>query len=173
MIPAGFLSRVSLPINFEAIASQGDIFMTVNTRHFGPVEYSTQDIIHFTEGLYGFENETDYLPISLEEDNDSLLLFQCITNEEIAFIVMNPFYLMENYQPLILDSDRKLLGSPQDENISFYVICVLKERIEDSTVNLKCPIAVNAVTRVAKQVILNQPEYAFKHQIKRISTKEG
>lgn len=146
--------------------------MKVNTKYFGTVEYTKQDIIHFSEGLYGFETQTDFLPVSFESDNDFLLLLQSITDESISFIVMNPFCLDENYHPLIPETERALLGNPKEEDVSYYVICVLKEQISESTVNLKCPIAVNTVTRNARQVILSQPNYTFKHPLSLFSKKE-
>ena len=75
----------------------------------------------------------------------------------------------DTYHPEISDTDRKTLGDPKDDDISYYCICVMKDSLEDSRINLKCPIAVNALTRSARQLILDQPGYELRHQIKDLS----
>ena len=44
--------------------------------------------------------------------------------------------------------------------------------MEDSTVNLKSPIAVNTDTRRARQIILDNALYKFRHPIKDFVKKE-
>ena len=60
-----------------------------------------------------------------------------------------------------------------DETISFYVIGVIRDSIEESTVNLKAPLVVNTLNHKAKQVILEQPEYTFRHALGDTISKEG
>lgn len=144
--------------------------MEILTKHFGSMEYTEEETVHFQDGLFGFENYKDYLPIPLEEDSDAMICLQCLDDPDIAFILMNPFFLSPGYQPKISHADRKALGDPKDEDISYYCICVVHDALEDSSINLKCPIAVNALTRTARQLILEQPEYGFRQRIKDIST---
>lgn len=144
--------------------------MEMMTKHFGVMEYTEEETVHFQDGLFGFENYKDYLPIPLEENSDALICLQCLDDPDIAFVLMNPFFLSPDYQPAISNADRKALGNPKDDDISYYCICVVHDTLEDSSINLKCPIAVNALTRAARQLILEQPEYGFRQRIKDIST---
>ncbi len=85
----------------------------------------------------------------------------------MSFILMNPFQLYADYAPVLSEEDKKLLSVSQDEDeVSYYVICVIHDSMDDSTVNLKCPIAVNVENREARQVILDNPLYKFRHLIK-------
>ena len=85
----------------------------------------------------------------------------------MSFILMNPFQLYADYTPVLSEEDRKLLNvSQEDDSVSYYVICVIRDPMDDSTVNLKCPIAVNIENREARQVILDNPLYQFRHLIK-------
>ena len=111
------------------------------------------EYIEFPDGMFGFEDSTRFLPMMIEEGSDAVLLLQNMENEELSFIVMNPFMLCEEYDPILSDEDYAKLGTRKQEELSFYVICVVKDSIEESTVNLKCPIVVNVVTRQARQVI--------------------
>ena len=129
--------------------------------------------IEFPDGMFGFEESTRFLPMMIEEGSDAVLLLQNMENEELSFIVMNPFMLCEEYDPILSDEDYAKLGTRKQEELSFYVICVVKDSIEESTVNLKCPIVVNVVTRQARQVILESKEYKFRHFLKEFKKEEA
>ena len=133
----------------------------------------TYEYIEFTDGMFGFEQNTKYIPIMLEENSDAVLLLQNIDNDELSFLVMNPFILYEDYDPILSDEDYNALGTRNDEELSYYVICVIKENIGESTVNLKCPIVVNVITRKARQVILESKDYKFRHYLKDFKKEEA
>ena len=63
------------------------------------------------------------------------------------------------------EKDKKDLNLTCEDDISYYVICVLNESLTDSTVNLKAPLAINVRNRTGKQIILDEPAYSFKHAI--------
>ncbi len=143
-----------------------DTDMYIETKHFGTMEYDEKETVHFPDGLFGFESYRNYFPIPLEDGSDAIICLQSLDEKDIAFIMMNPFLLWPDYHPEISDTDRKALGNPKDKDISYYCICVLQDILENSSINFKCPIAVNVLTRSARQLILDQPEYNFRHFIK-------
>ena len=53
--------------------------------------------IEFEEGIFGFEEEKKFLPVMLSDGSDAVLYLQSVENEELSFIVMNPFMLKEDY----------------------------------------------------------------------------
>ena len=122
------------------------------------------EYIEFPDGLFGFEQNTKFVPIMVEEDSDAVLLLQSMENEELSFVVMNPFMLCEDYAKI---------GTKNQEELSFYVICVVKDDLDASTVNLKCPIVVNVVTRQARQVILDTKKYKLRHYLKEFKKEEA
>lgn len=146
--------------------------LELNTKYFGRVSYHENETIHFSEGLFGFEDQKDYLPISFQPDDDAMISLQSITDEHLAFVLMNPFYLLEHYNPHLQPSDLRDLGMPDEDDLSYYVICAVKEDMNQSTVNLKCPVIVNAKTRCAIQVILENSDYTFRHTLSDL-TKKG
>ena len=129
--------------------------------------------IEFEEGIFGFEEEKKFLPVMLSDGSDAVLYLQCVGNEELSFVVMNPFMLKEDYNPVLSEEDYKKLGTNEEKDLSFYVFCVLANAAEESTVNLKCPIVVNHVTRKARQVILASEEYGFRHLLKEFGKEEA
>lgn len=131
------------------------------------------EYIEFEEGIFGFEQEKRFLPVALEEGSDAILHLQSAENEDLSFIVMNPFMLKEDYNPVLGKEDYEKLGTSEEENLSYYVFCVIGKTVEESKVNLKCPIVVNNITRQARQVILNTDEYGFRHKLKEFEKEEA
>lgn len=147
--------------------------MEINAKYFGQVSYDENETIHITNGLIGFEAYTEYLPIPFHEDNDSLISLQCLEDETLSFILMNPFGLLNNYSPSLSRQDLKELDAEAAEELSYYVICVMHDSVAESTVNLKAPLVVNARNRQARQVILDQSEYTFRHVIGDMKKEEA
>ena len=137
--------------------------MEINANYFGQVSYESNETIHIINGLIGFESYTEYLPIPFHEDNDSLISLQSLEDETLSFILMNPFGIYPDYAPSISRQDMDELKAKSAEDISYYVISVIRDSVAESTVNLKAPLIVNALNRQAKQVILEQSEYTFRH----------
>lgn len=146
--------------------------MNINAKYFGNIIYDDKETITIDQGLAGFEAYTKYLLLSFSEEDDSMVSLQCLEDENLSFILMNPFYLFPDYNPHLSENDMADLGTTSMQDISFYVVCVVRDSISESTVNLKSPLAINAVTRHAKQIILDQPEYHFRHTLGEHKDKE-
>ena len=147
--------------------------MNINAKYFGQISYKKEETIHMTSGLFGFESHTEYLPIPFHGDNDSMISLQSLEDESLSFILLNPFGIFPDYNPLLSDADLEELGASSDADISYYVTCAVHDSVAESTVNLRAPIAINALNRKAKQIILEQPEYTFRHQLGDAIKKEG
>ncbi len=147
--------------------------MNIHAKYFGQVSYEEGQTIHIANGLFGFESYTEYLPIPFQEDSDSMISLQSLEDEGLSFILMNPFTIFPEYNPSLSDRDIEELGAGSKEDISYYVICVIRDSVAASTVNLKAPLIVNVLTRQAKQIILDQPEYSFRHALGDLKRKEA
>lgn len=137
--------------------------MKLMTKFFGEMEYKTEEIINFPEGLFGFENDTDYLLIRFDNEDDTLLSLQSIHNPTLAFIVVNPFRLMPDYEPYISEQDLKNLGVNNQELVAIYAIAVVGGDVSKTTVNLKAPLVINPATKYGRQVMLDDTRYSFRH----------
>lgn len=146
--------------------------MNINAKYFGEISYEKKDAIQIINGLFGFEAYTNYLPLSFHDENDFMISLQSLEDETLSFILMNPFMIYPDYNPILSELDLKELEADSPDDISFYVISVIREPAENSTVNLRAPLAVNALNRKAKQVMLEQPEYDFRHTLGDMIQKE-
>ncbi len=132
-----------------------------------------KEYIEFEEGVFGFEDHKRFIPVMLEEGSDAVLYLQSAEDEDLSFIIMNPFLLVKDYEPVLGEEDYEKLGTSCDEDLSYYVVCVVRDKVEDCTVNLKCPIVVNHVTRKARQVILDSEKYGLRHLLKEFTSEEA
>lgn len=141
--------------------------MEINTQYFGKISCSEKEFIHFSDGLFGFTDLKNYVPLAFQENSDALICLQSVDDPRVSFILMNPFQFYEKYEPELSQDDQMLLKTADSEDkVSYYVISVIHDPMEDSTVNLKAPIAVNTETREARQIILDNPLYRFRHPLK-------
>lgn len=147
--------------------------MKLQAKYFGEIDYLEEDILTFPSGLFGFEDERQFLLLPFDGSAGSLLCFQSVQTPALAFVAMDPFALLPGYTPVLQPSELKELGVADSQELGFYVLCVVKKPVADSTVNLKCPVAINPDTRVARQVILETDAYEMRHPLAQFGTEEG
>ncbi len=140
--------------------------MLLKTRDFGEIEINEADIIEFKMPIFGFESYCRYVFLHEESLGEHLVWLQSVEEPDLCFILVNPDLVTESYDPKMPKSVREALG-PGD--LMCWLIMVVKEDFERSTVNLRSPIVVNPATRTAAQIILEE-SYAIQHPI--ISRKE-
>lgn len=147
--------------------------MKLQTKYFGEIEYEEEEVLTFPVGLFGFEEERHFLLLPFEGSGATLLCLQSVTTPALAFVVMDPFSLDPDYAPELQPKELRELGVAESQELGFYVLCVVKKPVAESTVNLKCPVAVHPETRVARQVILETDRYEMRHLLAQFGPKEG
>ena len=148
--------------------------MRLKTKYFGEIDCHEEEKLHFPDGLFGFEEEKDFFLLPFEGSDGSLLCFQSAVTPGLAFVAMHPFSLKPDYAPVLTPGELKAMGVERSEDLCFYVLCVVRHPVGDSTVNLRCPVAVNDQTRRAMQVILEDGGYHMRHLLSELEqTEEG
>lgn len=138
----------------------------MKTKYFGEVSFTEDEVITFDSGMFGFEDKKRYILINFEQDKDVMVNLQSVEDENISFVLMNPFYLQGDYEAGLLESELEALEIGQDtKGVLYYVVCVVKDEIKDSTVNLRSPIVINPEARKGIQIILDNNKYTFKHPL--------
>ena len=139
--------------------------MLLQTKYFGSLDCREEDAIHFPRGLFGFEEEKTFFLLPFEGSEGSLLCFQSAATPALAFVAMNPFSLKPDYAPVLTGEELRELDVERSEDLCFYTLCVVRNPVGDSTVNLRCPVAINDQTRRAMQVILETDAYQMHHPL--------
>lgn len=147
--------------------------MKLQTKYFGEIEYEQPEVVTFTTGPFGFEEEHEFLILPFEGGAGSLLCFQSVHTPALAFVAMDPFSLLPGYDPVLQPQELKSLGVSDSHELGYYVLCVVKKPVSESTVNLKCPIAVHPESRAARQVILDTDQYEMRHPLAQFGGEGG
>ena len=147
--------------------------MLLQTKYFGQLDCPEEHILHFSRGLFGFEDEKRFFLLPFEGGGGSLLCFQSVATPELAFTAMNPFFLKPDYAPVLAGEELRELGVERSEELCFYALCVARNPAAESTVNLRCPVAINDRTGQAMQVILDTQDYHMHHLLSEFSRKRG
>ncbi|MYL33973.1 flagellar assembly protein FliW [Pontibacillus yanchengensis] len=138
--------------------------MNIHTKFFGEVEIKEESIIEFPNGLPGFEHETRFVLLDIDEQSTYHSL-QSVEQAEIALIVTNPYLFFRDYEFILDDNTVNLLGIQNSEDVVILSVLTLKDPFKDTTANLQAPIVLNSQNNKAKQVILKDTAYETKHHI--------
>lgn len=136
----------------------------IETKFHDKVEVDLSKTWHFPKGLPGFEDETEFVLLPIGENSEFQVL-QSTKEAGVAFVVANPYKLVEEYDFKIDDPTVELLGVEKPENLMVLGIVFIKEPFDDSTINLQAPLLFQTVNRKGKQMILNDKRYAIKHPV--------
>lgn len=147
--------------------------LKLTTKYFGDIEYSEDAVLHFPKGLFAFEEETEFLLLPFSGSGGTLLCLQSVATPQLAFVAMNPFSLHGAYAPVLQPEELEYLGVKDSTELCYYALCVVKNPVSSSTVNLKCPVVVNEDTRRCMQVILDGETYGMRHLLAEFEQKEG
>lgn len=119
--------------------------------------------IRILGGLDPFPHER--YRVSVEPEAPPFLRIQTV-DDDLVFHVLDPFLVVENYEPAIGDDDDQLLSLTGAADTRMLVIVNLTNGASQATVNLAAPIVVNRKTGQAKQVILqNANQYSVRHKL--------
>jgi flagellar assembly factor FliW len=141
--------------------------MRVDTRYFGEVEIAEEKIVHFERGIPGFEEYKDYTvlyDISGEEEPFFSWL-QCVTEKSLAFPIVNPFKIKEDYNPVVEDALLEEIGKCDTEELAVFLMATVPSDPKKATVNLKAPLLINTVNHQGMQIIVENEEYEIRHRI--------
>jgi flagellar assembly factor FliW len=117
--------------------------------------------IHFLTGLLGFE-ACKHFRLIRDEDLEPYQWMKGLDDEQ-AFLVIPPGYVVDNYNIEISDEDQKLLGLKNTDDAMVLNIATWHPD-ETVTINLKGPIVYHKETLQARQVIpLNAPDLSLAH----------
>ncbi len=147
--------------------------MKTETKYFGEIEYEATDVLHFAKGIFAFEEEKRFLLLPFAGSDGTLLCLQSLATPGLAFVLMNPFSLCATYAPELTADELAELGVDDSHQLCYYVMCVVKSPVANSTLNLKCPVVINDETLQAMQVILENDDYGMRHLLSEFAVAEG
>jgi len=137
------------------------------TKSHGEIEYSEDAVMHFSEGLFGFESETRFLPIEVPALHPILFL-QSVQRPGLCFITMPILVIDPAYRLAVSPYDLELAGLPAGrlpvigEDVLCLAILTL-HKDGPTTANLIAPLVINLHNRKAVQALAVEGEYSHQH----------
>jgi flagellar assembly factor FliW len=129
------------------------------------VEWTEDQIIHFPNGLPGFENARKFIIMSVPE-HQPFHWMECVDGgNSIRFAVINPLSFRPDYQPKIKKEEIASLNILDPKELLLYVIVTLRKPLVESTANLMGPLFINIRERIGKQIIIENDAYSLRERI--------
>lgn len=140
--------------------------MRIVTRNFNEIEIEDHKIIRFPAGIIGFPELRDFALIHDDEKGSgSVHWLQSLQEAAFAMPVMDPLIVCGDYNPQIDDEIFEPIGGFVESEMLIMVTLTVPQEIEKMSVNLKGPFVINAASRKACQVILEDDRYDIKFPI--------
>lgn len=146
--------------------------LIIQTKYLGEVEISEDKIVHFESGIPGFEDEKRFVLLDIDEKIIFQIL-QSVETKNLAFFVVNPYLLFEDYSIDLNDSIIESLDIREEKDVVVLSIMTLKEPFSESTVNLKAPLIINLKNKRGKQYILQDDTYSMRATIPQRKLESG
>lgn len=131
----------------------------VETSRFGNIEVPQSAIIEFPHGIPGFPASCRYVLLDHREDSIFRWL-QSVDQGELAFVVLDPLLIDQDYPIDAITSLLHQLDVCQDEEILVLGICTVPPPPGKPTVNLLAPLGIGVHQRIGAQVVLHNTPYS-------------
>lgn len=132
------------------LAPQGRI----QTR-FGEFDVVRTQVVTFPEGIPGFAACRRFVLIRADELSP-LTCLQAMDPPFPSFLAAEPSTLRPDYRPELAAPDGAALGHPAGPPLWLVILTL---GLHEVTANLRAPIAIDPVTMVGRQVLLDEPTY--------------
>ena len=129
--------------------------------HLPDLDINENDIIHFQDGMLGFEEYKDFVVLE-DDENPFIMILQSTDDLHPSFVVADPFEVLDKYEPILSKQDEDYFG--ESAEIKYLLVTVITEDVAESVVNLKSPIAIDVNTNRAKQVFLEN-DYSIRQRL--------
>ena len=144
----------------------------VETR-LGRMVLPEERVLRFPRGLIGFGEHREFTLIQVREDSPFLVL-QSLSDPSLGLLVADPYTFMTEYEVVIGEADRRLLGIEAREQASLLVTVTIPQGMPERTsLNLSGPIVINNDARVGLQIPQTDSRYPAHYTPGMTSLKKG
>ena len=142
--------------------------LQANSKPYGKISIKAEQLLHFSEGLLGFENIKYYY--LLDHNKGPFYWLQSLEITEVAFVIINPMYFKKDYFLELSEKDFIDIGlrtrkQIQESLLHFVIITLPSEDPKLMTANLSGPIIINKELKIGKQALSLNHKYSVKNNI--------
>jgi flagellar assembly factor FliW len=136
----------------------------IDTTRFGEIDIKESELIVMRGPIFGFERLSRFV-LLFQNNNTPLWWLQSIEDPSIAFVVVNPRIVKPDYNPTIFIEDLESLDIKSSDHTALLAIVTVRSQPLRLTANLRAPILINAETRMARQVVLEDADYPIQYDV--------
>ncbi|MCL1945599.1 MAG: flagellar assembly protein FliW [Chitinivibrionia bacterium] len=128
--------------------------------------YSDNDIITFSDGVPGFEDNKKFVIVR----NENYAPFEwlvCVDGTKLRFAMLNPMIPYPDYAPDISRAQVEGLNLQNSDDILMYAFVTVADNPSDSTLNLMAPVLINVKEKIGRQIILENSPYSTREPVMR------
>ncbi len=129
--------------------------MQISTTRFGTLCVDVDDLMHFPQGIVGFEDCRHWVLLA-DPTNNAVGWLQSAERPATALAVVSPRRFVDDYR--IRVSRGQLACLALSERDRFYALCVISKQDGSCVMNLRAPILVNLDRRLGCQVITSDEQ---------------
>jgi len=130
----------------------------VESQILGALKVSEEECFEFPDGLFGFPASKHWVLVPAERSG--FFWLQSLDCHSLAFLVVDPFALSEDFYVDLADGDLLPLKGTHSSDIGVLAIVTLPRKVEEvPTANLQGLLALNFTQRLGRQIIVQDSQY--------------
>lgn len=137
--------------------------MEVKTKMMGTVYVDNDRIITIPDGLFGFEEYTDFALV--ESEYEPFIWLQSLQDFNLAFLLIDPFLISEDYEADIDDKELEKIGITDPSDVLVFTIVTIPSDGSSITANFQGPLVINKKNHLCLQAVLDNSKWTTKHNI--------
>ena len=142
--------------------------MKIHTTRFGEIDAPDDSLIRIPDGVLGFPDSRKFVLLEHDSHGTPFKWLQAADEPNLAFIVMDPNLVVENYAVEFDEETAKLVGAKGIDPERFAMMSIVNIPHDNPiamTVNIRAPIVVRLEDRTGWQVILPDESYPIRHRL--------
>lgn len=143
--------------------------IAVKTLFKGEVQVPEEELVTFAGPLLGFDHLRRFH--LYQTDPGPLYWMQAVEDAKVSFCVLAPFEAGLDPDLEITGEDVADIGAASAEDIVVLTMVVLDKDPSQTRTNLRAPILIGRKSRMAKQVVLQDPRLPIRFYLRDLGTK--
>lgn len=130
------------------------------------LDFDDSNIIQMPLGIPGFNESKRFCILEMEEPDSPFKWLHDIDNTDVCLLITDPYSFFADYKPQINQATIDELGIKNvTKELTIFTIVKIARGGKEAFTNLRAPVVVNASTKKARQVILENDEYDIKTRL--------
>lgn len=131
--------------------------------HFGTFDVAEDDIVHFAEGLPGFEQCRRFVVLT-SPSIEPLHCLHAIEGPAASFLAVDPRVVLPSYRCQLGEADRVKLNAGSDAPLVWLALVTVDEE-HGASANLRAPVVINPARMIGYQVMPHNSLYPLRHPL--------